>query len=142
MKNLSLLIFALIVSLSGCKSKIGKISEVKKQVVFPGVPQGKIYMKYSAKIELFKPVKITSIKIITTGQEIPVTDYAVVNLRSGNIVNNNNEIPAGLYYFSTDLEKTATLEKDGDFIQIDVKNGEKNETFKIAVVKGENIMHR
>jgi hypothetical protein len=142
MKKFSIIILSLILGLSGCKSKIGNISEVKKQVVFPGVSQGKIYMKYSAKIELFKPVKISSVKIITVENEIPVTDFSITDLKTGKILKNDMEIPTGMFFFNTDLEKTPDLEKDGDYLQINIQNGEKTETFKIAVVKGQPIMHR
>jgi hypothetical protein len=136
------LIIILILSLSGCKSKTGNITEVKKQVVFPGVQQGKTFMKYTAKIELYKPVTILSVSIDNGEKKIAVKDFSIIDLKSGKIMKNNKPLPEGIYYFDADLEKNPDLEKDSDFLLIEIQNEGKTEKFKLPVKKADAIMRR
>ncbi len=107
--------------LTGCKPNFGKISDVKKTIIFPGVPQGKTFMKYSAKLDLEKPIEIISVDIINNEKIIPVKIYSIVNLKTGKINRDKKHITQGSYLFETHLESNENLEKGKDKLRISFK---------------------
>jgi hypothetical protein len=140
MKKIKIIFILLILGFVGCKSDIGKITEVNKHIVFPGVPNGKVYIKYSAEMELYKPVKIISVSIVNKEKSFPIEDYSVIDRKNKKIY--KKELQPGNYYFDADLIHSDELEKANDFLEIIVKSDNKTKVFKIAVTKGPAIIRK
>ena len=135
-------LFVIAVMLISCQSDIGKISNAKKSVVFPGVPQAERFVKYQAEVELYKPVSIDKIVIKNAQTEIPVTEFTLIRIPDGKIMSNADELKAGKYFFEADIQQIDVLENTDDELVIGITDKGKQKLLKVKVEKALPIMRK
>ena len=140
---LTAVLVAFFAFLQSCKSDIGKISEAQKAMVFPGIEHAPIYVQYSAKIILKKPVVIEQIHILNDHKDIELDRYSLVNLDSGEQMDLKKELAPGTYFFSAQINKSDDFnDKTVDKLLVKFKQDQKVYTFSTQFVKGATIMHK
>ncbi len=118
--HIALLLFTAV--FFSCKSSFTTVTDVKKALVMPGVPQGQIYINYTATIELTAPAVLQEAFLKQGDKSIPLTDYSLIDLATGSIMKNDAVLPVGKYFFSARLIKQENTDKKEDVLNLRFKN--------------------
>ncbi len=132
----------LILSFISCKSDIGTITNVKKSVVYPGVPQAETFVRYKADIELYKPVKIVKVILQNKEKEIIIDKFSLISFPNGTLINRNNEIKEGRYFFSANITPANDFENTDDELKFIISVDDKEKVFKVKVKKDKPIYRK
>ncbi len=116
MKYLSVIFILLIMgsTLQSCNENIGKITKAEKSVVYPGVEQGNIYIRYTAHIHLNKPVLLKSVEISDGKSALLLSKFSLVREKDGKIIDVHKEIPKGDYFFKAEILENIAPKSDKD----------------------------
>jgi len=126
-------------SVIACQSDIGKISNAKKSMVFPGVPQAKKFIKYQAEVELYKPVSVSKIVIENENGEMQLNNFSFIHLPDGKIMKNNQILPEGKYMFGANVDAVETLANSDDELKITILVEGKEKTLQVKVTQGDPV---
>jgi len=127
------ILLMLISSLLACKNEIGEIIEAQKAIVFPGVKQAPIRVRYNAKIKLYKPVKLLNVNVINKEKSIKIENYKLKDIKTGKFLDSEKEIQPGEYLFGTEIVKPENSEKVIDKLEFIFLHNDKKHTIKTDV---------
>jgi len=130
-------------SLASCESELGEITGVTKAQVFPGVPHGHIYLKYTAQFKVNKPLKINKLELILSDGNILIEDYKIINTQNNQLWKGKDFIAPGNYRLVILLPRSPILDKEGEKLQAGLlSESGKQLVVSAPVKKTADIYHR
>ncbi len=128
--------YLLITLFFSCKTI--EITEIKKQIVTPGLPSGVIVLKYSGKFTTTENTLIKSISV--SGISKPISTFTITNLTDGLLLQQNEILKKGEYYieFKTDWKKE--LENSIDTVKFITEINGKEKTISKVTTKNKDIL--
>ncbi len=94
---LSLLLFA------GCKSEYGEILSAQKQLVYPGVENAPVHVKYTVKLKINKPVTLKHIFVKRNNFSTEMSHFVLKKENADKVYQLNDKLPSGEYMLITSI---------------------------------------